>query len=161
MKTTAAGLAKPVGAELGDSTASHRLAVRVYYEDTDFSGNVYHASYLRFLERGRTELLRGLGIEHSRIFAGGGAAGCNFVVRAMNLEFLKAALMDDKLLVQTRINRLGGASIEMRQEIIRGPETLLTANVRIALANGGRARRIPADVLDRLKAIAPHSRMNT
>ena len=71
--------------------APHRLAVRVYYEDTDFSGVVYHASYLRFLERGRTEFLRALGIEHRGIFGNGGADGFHFVVRAMTIEFLKPA----------------------------------------------------------------------
>src|SRR3979411_2349020 len=65
----------------------HVLAVRVYYEDTDFSGVVYHASYLRFLERGRTEFLRALGIAHRGVFAGGGADGFHFVLRSMTSEF--------------------------------------------------------------------------
>jgi acyl-CoA thioester hydrolase len=140
--------------ELTPSGLPQSLEVRVYYEDTDFSGNVYHASYLRFLERGRTELLRALGIEHSRIFDGGGAKGCYFVVRAMTIEFLKPALMDDVLFVETRVSGTGGASIEMNQEIRRGQVVLLTAKVRIAVVAGGKARRIPVEVLARLKAVA-------
>ena len=146
--------AKAVGKEPPLSGWPQGLDVRVYYEDTDFSGNVYHASYLRFLERGRTELLRGLGIEHRRIFDSGGAKGCYFVVRAMTVEFLKPALMDDVLLVETGVSKIGGASIEMYQEIRRGKEVLLTAKVRIAVVSGGKASRIPVEVLVRLKAIA-------
>ena len=91
----------------------HRLTVRVYYEDTDFSGVVYHASYLRFLERGRTEFLRALGIVHRGIFGNGRAGGFHFVVRAMTIEFLKPALMDDELCVETHPSATGGASIDM------------------------------------------------
>ncbi len=151
----AANPAKPAGEEQALSAEPKRLAVRVYYEDTDFSGNVYHASYLRFLERGRTEFLRALGIEHSRIFDNRGAGGCHFVVRAMTIDFLKPARMDDALLVDTCVNGLGGASIEMRQQINRGREILLTANVRIAIVAEGKARRIPATVFEKLRAVAP------
>jgi acyl-CoA thioester hydrolase len=131
--------------------APHRLAVRVYYEDTDFSGAVYHASYLRFLERGRTEFLRALGIAHREIFATGGPGGFHFVVRAMTIEFLKPALMDDELCVETHLSATRGASIEMMQKIRRGGEVLLTAKVRIAVVAGGKARRIPAGILAKLK----------
>jgi acyl-CoA thioester hydrolase len=145
-----ANLATPAAAELAVSTPPHRLAVRVYYEDTDFSGVVYHASYLRFLERGRTEFLRALGIEHRGIF--GGADGFHFVVRAITIEFLKPALMDDELCVETRPSATGGASIDMMQKIRRGGEVLLTAKVRIAVVAGGKAKRIPARILVKLKA---------
>lgn len=126
--------------------------VRVYYEDTDFSGVVYHASYLRFLERGRTEFLRDLGIEHKKIFAGGGAGGFHFVVRAMSLEFVRPALMDDALRVETRIVAVGGASIEMAQRILRGHEELVAARVKIAVVAEGRPKRIPPEVAARLRA---------
>ncbi len=132
--------------------APQRIAVRVYYEDTDFSGSVYHASYLRFLERGRTEHLRTLGIEHRELFAGGGRGGFHFAVRSMAIEFLKPALMDDELLVETQVSGLGGASIEMRQRISRGEQVLLTAEVRIAIVAEGKARRLPADILAKLQA---------
>jgi acyl-CoA thioester hydrolase len=138
--------------EPASPVAPHRLAVRVYYEDTDFSGVVYHASYLRFLERGRTEFLRALGIEHRGIFGYGGMDGFHFVVRAMTIEFLKPALMDDELRVETHPSATRGASIEMMQKIRRGCEVLLTANVRIAVVAGGKARRIPAGILAKLKA---------
>jgi acyl-CoA thioester hydrolase len=131
--------------------APHCLAVRVYYEDTDFSGVVYHASYLRFLERGRTEFLRALGIEHRGIFGNGGLGGFHFVVRAMTIEFLKPAVMDDELCVETHLSTTGGASIDMMQKIRRGGELLLTARVRIAVVAGGKARRIPAKILAKLK----------
>ncbi len=132
----------------------HRLTVWVYYEDTDFSGVVYHASYLRFLERGRTEFLRTLGIEHRGIFGNGGADGFHFVVRAMTIEFLKPALMDEELSIESHPSAAGGASIDMMQKILRGCEVLLTAKVRIAVVAGGKARRIPAEVLAKLKASA-------
>ncbi|MGH6811822.1 MAG: tol-pal system-associated acyl-CoA thioesterase [Methylocella sp.] len=130
----------------------HHFAVRVYYEDTDFSGVVYHASYLRFLERGRTEFLRTLGIEHRGIFGNGGADAFHFVVRAMTMEFLKPALMDDELCVETHPSATGGASIDMIQKIRRGGDVLVTAKVRIAMTAGGKARRIPARILAKLKA---------
>jgi len=135
----------------------HHIIVRVYYEDTDFSGVVYHASYLRFLERGRTELLRALGIEHRGIFANGGTSGFHFVVRAMTIDFLKPALMDDVLFIATQISAKGGASIEMWQEIQRGDDLLLKAKIRIAVVTGGKARRIPPEVSDKLK-LSTHSR---
>lgn len=140
--------------DLAASTAPHILGVRVYYEDTDFSGVVYHASYLRFLERGRTEFLRAHGIHHRAIFAGGDE-GFHFVVRAMTLDFLKPALMDDALWVETKTKAIGGASIEMAQAISRESEVLVTAKVRIAVVAGGRARRIPAEVLAKLKGPSP------
>ncbi|MEJ0093346.1 MAG: tol-pal system-associated acyl-CoA thioesterase [Methylocella sp.] len=133
------------------ASAPHRFGVRVYYEDTDFSGVVYHASYLRFLERGRTEFLRALGIEHRAVFAGDGG-GFNFAVRAMTIDFRRAALMDDRLLVETQIEALGGASIEMAQAILREKEILVTAKVRIAVIAGGKAIRIPEEVLVKLKS---------
>jgi acyl-CoA thioester hydrolase len=144
---------RPLGAPACPA-APHRFAVRVYYEDTDFSGVVYHASYLRFLERGRTEFLRTRGIEHRGIFGNGGAGGFHFVVRAMTIEFLKPAVMDDELCVETHPSATGGASIDMMQKIRRGGEVLLTARVRIAVIAGGKARRIPAEVLAKLKGSA-------
>lgn len=132
--------------------AAHRLAVRVYYEDTDFSGVVYHASYLRYLERGRTEFLRTLGIEHRGIFGNGSAGGFYFVVRAMTIEFLKPAVMDDELFVETSVSGVSGASILMLQNIQRGSKTLLTAKVKVAIVSGGKPRRISAEFLARLNA---------
>jgi len=142
----------PPGGEPASPVAPHHLTVRVYYEDTDFSGVVYHASYLRFLERGRTEFLRALGIAHRGTFGNGGADGFHFVVRAMTVEFLKPALMDDELWVETHLSATRGASIDMMQKIRRGCDVLLTAKVRIAVVAGGKARRIPTGILTKLKA---------
>lgn len=155
-----ANLATPAGVEPAVSTAPQRLAVRVYYEDTDFSGFVYHASYLRFLERGRTEFLRALGIGHREIFANSGPGAFHFVVRAMTIEFLKPALMDDELCVETHPSAIRGAPIDMTQKIRRGGEVLLAAKVRIAIVAGGKARRIPAGILAKLKSstvAGPHA----
>ncbi|VTZ51419.1 Acyl-CoA thioesterase YbgC [Methylocella tundrae] len=129
----------------------HRFDLRVYYEDTDFSGVVYHASYLRFLERGRTEFLRALGIGHREIFEQG-KDSYYFAVRAMTLDFRKAALMDDKLSVETRTDSIGGASIEMGQKILRGGELLVGAKVKIAVVSAGKPIRLPASLLDKLRA---------
>jgi acyl-CoA thioester hydrolase len=123
----------------------HVLLVRVYYEDTDFSGVVYHASYLRFMERGRTDYLRLLGIDHRGLFeqAAHEAASFAFVVRSMQIEFLKPARMDDVLEILTAPAEVKGASIILRQRVVRDRETLVDAQVRVAYVSGGRAQRIP------------------
>ncbi len=129
----------------------HTLPIRVYYEDTDFSGVVYHASYLRFMERGRTELLRSLGIDQQAAFSGvDGQAPFGFAVRAMSIEFLKAASMDDMLTIETTLAQLGGASLELAQRILRGHEVLVAAQVRIACVSQGRAARMPDFVRKKL-----------
>ena len=123
----------------------HLLPVRVYYEDTDFSGVVYHASYLRFMERGRTDYLRLLGVDHRLLFeqAEEEAPGFAFVVRTMRIEFLKPARMDDVLTIETAPREVKGASIALRQRVLCGAETLVDADVRVAFLSGGRAKRIP------------------
>lgn len=125
----------------------HRWPIRVYYEDTDFSGVVYHAAYLKFLERGRTEFLRHLGVDQSRLFAAGSA----FAVRSLRLDFLQPARMDDCLDIVSRIKALGGASIAMRQTVMRGEQVVVEAAVRLGLVAGGRARRLPPDLAERLR----------
>jgi len=123
----------------------HVMAVRVYYEDTDFSGIVYHANYLRFMERGRSNYLRLLGVDHRALFeeTEQEAPGFAFVVRAMNLEFLKAAYMDDVLTIVTSPHEVRGASITLHQQVLRGDDLLLEAEVRVAFVAGGKAQRIP------------------
>lgn len=129
---------------------THILSIRVYYEDTDFSGRVYHASYLRFLERGRTELLRAVEVAQSDLHAEMG--GLAFVVRKMNIDFLGAALMDDIVTVVTRPKEMRGASMILAQEVRRGDDVLVTADVTVAAVREGRAVRIP----DHLRAaLAP------
>jgi acyl-CoA thioester hydrolase len=133
----------------------HRLSVRVYYEDTDFSGLVYHASHLRFMERGRTELLRDLGIFQRALLESPGG-GLFFVVRAMTIDFRRPALMDDLLTVETRVEQVAGASVDLAQRILRGEEPLVTALVKVAAVEGGKARRLPPDVRQKFEsALAP------
>ena len=132
----------------------HVMPVRVYYEDTDFSGIVYHANYLRFLERGRTNYLRLLGADHRALFeqAMQEAPGFAFVVRAMQIEFLKPARMDDVLDVTTAPEDVKGASITLHQRIMRGDELLIEAHVRVAFVSGGRARPIPTPLRAAMQA---------
>jgi len=123
----------------------HVLAVRVYYEDTDFTGVVYHASYLRFMERGRTDFMRLLGADQRALFeeTEKEASGFSFVVRSMQIDFLKPAHMDDVLNVITEPEEVKGASITLRQQVVRNGELLVAAHVRVAFVSGGRARPIP------------------
>src|SRR4249920_3484468 len=105
----------------------HHQAVRVYYEDTDFSGIVYHASYLRFMERGRTNYLRLIGADHRALFeaAAREAPRFAFVVRSMAIEFLKPARMDDVLAVTTEAEEVKGASLTLLQRVARDDEVLV------------------------------------
>ena len=128
--------------------ASHALPIRIYYEDTDFSGVVYHASYLRFLERGRTELLRDLGVHQAALH--GDAAALAFAVRRMTIDWLKPARMDDMVTVETRIGAIKGASLMLLQRILRGEELLLTAEVLVAAVSGGKPAQLPAGLKERL-----------
>ena len=123
--------------------APHTFPIRVYYEDTDFSGAVYHANYLRFMERARTELLRSLGVHQGMIHAGEAGDAFAFVVRRMTIDFLKAARMDDELVVETRAVAVGGASVDLAQRVLRGDEVLAEADVKVACVANGRASRLP------------------
>jgi len=132
----------------------HVMSVRVYYEDTDFSGVVYHANYLRFMERGRSNYLRLLGADHRALFEESAreAPGFAFVVRAMTLDFLKPARMDDVLDVITAPEEVKGASITLRQRVARGVDVLVEAQVKVAFVSGGRARPIPRALRIAMKA---------
>ena len=132
----------------------HYLQIRVYYEDTDFSGIVYHANYLRFMERGRTNPLRLMGAEQHALFAEAEAEtpGFAFVVRSMQIEFLKPARMDDVLEVVTWPVAVKGASIMLGQEIRRAEHVLVKAQVRVAFISEGRAQPIPKSLRTLLKA---------
>lgn len=132
----------------------HLMPVRVYYEDTDFSGVVYHASYLRFMERGRTNYLRLLGADHRALFeqTAQEAPGFAFVVRTMTIDFLKPARMDDVLEVVTEPEEVKGASIVLLQRVIRGDDVLIEAHVRVAFVAGGRARPIPKPLRSAMRA---------
>ena len=136
----------------------HKLPIRVYYEDTDFSGIVYHANYLRYAERGRSDFLRLAGVHHAALFEGDDPIA--FAVHRMEIDFLKPARIDDELEVRTRYVRASGARIEADQEIVRLPgeaggeeEPLWRARVMAAVLDGaGRPRRLPSQVRE---ALAP------
>src|ERR1700733_9602162 len=129
----------PLDGEIKDGR--HVQVVRVYYEDTDFTGIVYHANYLRFMERGRTNYLRLIGADHRALFEATEkeAPGFAFVVRSMNIEFLNPARMDDVLDILTEPEEVKGASTNVRQRVMRGDELLVEAHVRVAFISGGRA----------------------
>ena len=123
----------------------HRFPVRIYYEDTDFSGNVYHAAYLKFFERARTEFLRAAGIHHSEL-AGQGIA---FAVRSMQLDFIGAAHIDDLLSVETRPVAATGARLTLHQTISREAEMLVEAHlVVVAIKTSGGPARLPDSIRD-------------
>ena len=126
--------------------SQHSFPVRVYYEDTDFSGNVYHAAYLKFFERGRTEFLRDADIHHNEL-AGQGIA---FAVRSMDIQFDGAAHIDDLLTVVTVVTQLTGARLMLAQTILRGETILTRANVTVvAIKTSGGPARMPAAILAR------------
>lgn len=134
-----------------DPTGSyHVLPVRVYFEDTDAGGIVYHASYVRYCERGRTDFLRLLGSEARAMFDGSDAREpAIFVVRRMNMDFIRPGLMDDLLRVETRVKEVGGASITLGQTILRDEKRLFEADVTIVLiSKSGKPLRLS----DRVRA---------
>ena len=134
---------------MDNPTPFHELAVRVYYEDTDFSGRVYHASYIRFMERGRTEWLRALGYEHGAL---AGEQGVVFAVRRLEIDYLAPAIIDDVLRIETRVAAVRGAAIDFAQTVSRGEQTVATAKIVVAVLRGGRPMRIPRELRARLEA---------
>jgi acyl-CoA thioester hydrolase len=129
----------------------HLLPVRVYWEDTDAGGIVYHTSYLRFLERGRTELLRALGIAQAAMLAETGVA---FAVRRLDATFHGAARLDDVLVVATEPALLRGASIVLGQTIRRSEDLLIEAAVTCVCVKAGRAVRLPPAVRETMARLA-------
>ena len=126
----------------------HILPVRVYYEDTDAGQVVYHANYLKYCERARTDCLRLMGIHQSAF------ADMGFVVRRMTCDFLKSARLDDLLEIETRFLTMGGARLELDQRVMRESNTLFKASVTVALVDiQGRPRRLPEFIASRLKTL--------
>lgn len=131
----------------------HRKLIRVYFEDTDFSGAVYHANYIKFCERGRTDCLRLMGIHHRALHEGDGG-GLVFVVRRMECDFLRPARIDDLLEVRTGCLEAGGARLVLGQRITRDETRLFEARVIVALIGAdGRPRRFPPDLTSSFKAL--------
>jgi acyl-CoA thioester hydrolase len=122
----------------------HRLQVRVYYEDTDFSGAVYHANYLKFCERGRSDWIRIAGLDQNAL--ADNESKTFFMIRRMNCEFLRSARFDDILTVETKPGEVGGARFGILQRVLRGDEVVFSADVLAVLVDErGRPKRIPAD----------------
>ncbi len=121
----------------------HRLPIRVYYEDTDLAGIVYYANYLKFIERGRTEWVRTLGIDQGRLKA---EAGVVFAVRRVEAEYLSPARFDDLLEVETELLETTAARIVLAQRVLRNETVLFDAVVTlVALTGAGRPARLPAE----------------
>ncbi len=140
------------------SPFAHQFPIRVYYEDTDAGGIVYHASHVRFLERGRTEFLRSIGLDQSVLMAADHGKALLFVVRRMELDYLKPAKLDDILTVTTQLKDVGAARFVLEQALLRGSETILTGLVTVASIGGnGRPTRIPPDVRQLFPAVDPMS----
>lgn len=131
----------------GELTATgHRLLARVYFADTDFSGVVYHARYLEFFERGRSDFLRLIGVRHSELADGKHGEKIAWVVRRIDVVFHAPAHIDDVLTIETRTVDVSGARIFMEQEIRRGDTLAVTAKVEAAImSGGGRPRRFPKE----------------
>jgi acyl-CoA thioester hydrolase len=130
----------------------HVLPVRVYFEDTDFSGLVYHGSYVRWCERGRSDFLRLVGNDHRALIEGGAGRGpAAFVVRRMALEFLKPARIDEVLEVTTRLKDLTAAAMTLDQRISRDGTELFTAEVMVVLvSSAGKPLRLSAALREAL-----------
>jgi acyl-CoA thioester hydrolase len=135
---------------------AHVLPVRVYYEDTDAAGIVYHSNYLKFAERARTEMLRGLGFDHQGLAA---EHGLVFAVARCAVDFLTPARLDDLLDVRTRTTRVGGVRIELEQLVCRGDTLVARLEVTLALLGHATMRptRMPEPLRQRFLAAIPSS----
>jgi acyl-CoA thioester hydrolase len=128
---------------------THVLPVRVYYEDTDASGIVYHANYLRYCERGRSDFLRMAGVRHLLMMQGEDALA--WTLRRFVIDFHKPGRLDDLLHVHTRYTELSGARISGHQRVLRGHDLLIEAQIEACIINlSGKARRIPQDVREKI-----------
>ncbi|TCP41714.1 tol-pal system-associated acyl-CoA thioesterase [Rhodovulum marinum] len=122
---------------------THRFQCRVYYEDTDLAGIVYYANYLKFIERARSEWVRGIGVDQNRLKADHGVV---FAVRRVEAEYLSPARFDDLVEVETEVAEVTPARLVLDQRVMRGETVLFTARVTIvALGETGRPTRLPAE----------------
>ena len=132
---------------------THHFSVRVYFEDTDTGGIVYHANYLKYMERARTEILRLCGLEQS---ASTIEQGVGYAVRSCNVEFLMPAVLDDVLEVRSTLRKIGGAYLDAEQNVWRGGEQLTKGKVRaVCIGNSGAPRRHPREVVEKMATILP------
>lgn len=122
---------------------THTLDIRVYYEDTDMAGIVYYANYLRYIERARSDWVRGLGIDQRAMKA----AGQIFVVRRVEADYLAPAVLDDELVVETEVTKVTGARLIMDQLVKRGAQVLFHAIVTVVVVTDcGQVARMPASI---------------
>jgi acyl-CoA thioester hydrolase len=127
---------------------THSFPLRVYYEDTDLAGIVYYANYLKFIERARTEWVRELGVDQGKLKSDTGVV---FVVRRVEADYLSPARFDDKLMVRTTVQAVGGARLVLKQDVTRGQEILFSAIVTlVALTASGAPTRLPAEFRRRI-----------
>src|SRR5690606_18209455 len=121
----------------------HVLPVRVYFEDTDFAGLVYHANFLKFCERGRSDFIRLLGVHHQALANPEQGEPAVFVVRRIEIDYLRPARLDDVLEVVTRCEEIGGASLTLLQEVRRGETLIVRAKVVVVLvSSSGKPQRL-------------------
>jgi acyl-CoA thioester hydrolase len=126
----------------------HRLPIRIYYEDTDFTGVVYHANYVRYFERGRSDFLRLAGVSHTEL----AEADTAFVIIRLEVDFKRAARVDDALLVRTTYDRVKGPRLHVRQSITRGDELIAAAVVEaVCITLDGRPRKPPEGLVARIR----------
>ena len=134
----------------------HVYPLRVYYEDTDASGIVYYANYLKFAERARTEMMRGAGISHVTLLADHGAA---FIVRRCTVDYRQAARLDDEIEVRTTIDKVAGAHIDAEQRLVRAGALLAAVGLKLGcIGRNGRAVRLPAPLRRALSELVSSDR---
>ena len=134
-----------------DAQRQHWLKVRVYYEDTDFTGMVYHANYLRYFERGRSEFLRDAGVSHQDLLQREDPAA--FTLTNVNVDYRRAARIDDQLLIRSRYMGTKGARVIFQQTALRGEEVIAEADITALMIHAdGRARRPIPEVVNQLSA---------
>lgn len=130
------------------------LPVRMYWEDTDTGGVVYHGNYVSYFERGRTEMLRAAGLPHSDMMMGDDPV--IWVISKVEVSYKRSAYMDDAVVIKTQVEKLGGASMIMAQEMWRGEEMLAEARFRIAVTDkNGKPRRLPQNLHETMKTLLP------
>lgn len=130
----------------------HYFPLRVYYEDTDVGGVVYYANYLKFMERARSEMLRCLDIDQKEMLDYNRSDDVSFVVRHAEIDFKKSANFDDQLMIESKVIELKGASVIIKQKILKNDEILVTGIIKIAaLGKDGKPKRLPSTIEDKFK----------
>lgn len=136
------------------NNGKHIFPLRVYYEDTDVGGVVYYANYLKFMERARSEMIGMLGLDQAAMLHYNNVDDVSFVVRHIEVDFMSSARFDDCLTVMTTILKLGGASIIMKQDIMKDDKCLIEATIKIAVVGeNGRPKKLPIAIKNKFKEI--------